>query len=430
MWRVGESRLGGATNGHHVLLYDDASGCNDRVLTPARATPKTLRHLVGSAVQGRFRPSPAPPSDGLPRRALRWKGKFLWQGLLDMSDPSANYICPSVFSRTGFVERQLTAAEIMTALDLPSRHHKGRRELPPDIIWGLPSAIVTSVLMSLWGNNGGGSGKPERWLAESTGRPRGGTAPKTPSSWVDGPAHGGSQKSKAKLSEGVEKSISSSCLDSVERTSECSGGERIDGEEALVDGRVYAAVEPAALMAHRGSLLPSHPLVCPAEKSPAHAAVSAAPTSQHPATGGVGACDESRAESRDDLLDTAAGGVGVGENSPVKSEDTPSCPSRAKTNMGDQLVDDEAARGEYTNDFDMSNTPSGDVLRGIADERNNLRAVKSDKAEVKKEWWDEQVFGKAPSEEEASAADALRKSLLLRWSRNVMEDCSEYMRDK
>lgn len=129
-------------------------------------------------------------------------------------------------------------------------------------------------------------------------------------------------------------------------------------------------------------------------------------------------------------MDTAAGGVGVGENSPVKSEDTPSCPSRAKTNMGDQLVDDEAAQGEYTNDFDMSNTPSGDVLRGIADERNNLRAVKSDKAEVKKEWWDEQVFGKAPSEEEASAADALRKSLLLRWSRNVMEVCSKYMRDK
>ena len=59
MWRVGESRLGGATNGHHVLLYDDASGCNDQVSTPARATPKTLRHLVGSAVQGQFRPSPA-----------------------------------------------------------------------------------------------------------------------------------------------------------------------------------------------------------------------------------------------------------------------------------------------------------------------------------------------------------------------------------
>ena len=102
----------------------------------------------------------------------------------------------------------------------------------------------------------------------------------------------------------------------------------------------------------------------------------------------------------------------------------------AETNIGDQPGDDEAAQGEYTNDFDMSNTPSGDVLRGISDERNNLRAVKSDKAEVKKEWWDEQVFGKAPSEEEASAADALRQSLLHRWSRIVMEDCGEYMRDK
>ena len=58
-----------------------------------------------------------------------------------MSDHSANYICPSVFSRTGFVERQLTAAEIMTALDLHSRHHKGRRELPPDIIWFMGTTV-------------------------------------------------------------------------------------------------------------------------------------------------------------------------------------------------------------------------------------------------------------------------------------------------
>ena len=75
MWRVGESRLGGATNGHHVLLYDDASGCNDRVLTPARATPKTLRHLVGSAVQGQFRPSPAPPIEEAGEASLAMGGK-------------------------------------------------------------------------------------------------------------------------------------------------------------------------------------------------------------------------------------------------------------------------------------------------------------------------------------------------------------------
>ena len=56
---VRHADFGGATNGHHVLLYGHASGCNDRVFTPARATPKTLRHLVGSAVQGQYRPSPA-----------------------------------------------------------------------------------------------------------------------------------------------------------------------------------------------------------------------------------------------------------------------------------------------------------------------------------------------------------------------------------
>ena len=423
--------FGGATNGHHALLYDRESGCDDGVLTPARATPKTLRHLVGSAVQGYFRQSTAPPNKAdHGRRVIKRGGKLLWRGLMDMSDPSACYICPSVFSRTGFVERQLTDTEVMTALDLPARHQTGRGDLPPDIIWGLPSAIVTSIFMSLWGGNGGGSGKPGRWLAESTGRPRGGTAPKTPLSWGDGPARGGSRKSEVKLSESVEKPLSNECLDSAERTSECSGGERTDEEEALADGRLYAAVEPAALTARRGSLSSAHPLVCPAEKSPAQAAVSASPASQNPAAGGVGARAKARTESKDNLLDAAAGGVGVGDISQAESEDTPSDPSMAETNIGDQPGDDEAAQGEYTNDFDMSNTPSGDVLRGISDERNNLRAVKSDKAEVKKEWWDEQVFGKAPSEEEASAADALRQSLLQRWSRNVMEDCGEYMRDK
>ncbi|EJK70357.1 hypothetical protein THAOC_08289 [Thalassiosira oceanica] len=123
------------------------------------------------------------------------------------------------------------------------------------------------------------------------------------------------RQSETRLSESVEKSLSNSCLDSAERTSECSGGERGDGEEALADGRFYAAVEPAALMARRGPLSSSHPLVCPAEKSSAHTAVSAAPASQNTVAGGIGARVKARAESEDTLLDTATGGVGVGDHS-------------------------------------------------------------------------------------------------------------------
>ena len=44
------------------------------------------------------------------------------------------------------------------------------------------------------------------------------------------------------------------------------------------------------------------------------------------------------------------GGVGVGDISQAESEDTPSDPSMAETNIGDQPGDDEAAQGEYTNE--------------------------------------------------------------------------------
>ena len=49
----------------------------------------------------------------------------------------------------------------------------------------------------------------------------------------------------------------------------CKGGLRDDGEEALADGRFYAAVEPAAPTAHRGSLSSSRLQVFPHEESPA-----------------------------------------------------------------------------------------------------------------------------------------------------------------
>ena len=467
---VCHSDFGGATNGQHLLFYDRESGCSDAIFRPWPATPKTLRHLVGSAVRGHFQRSKAPPNaveHG--RRVIRWAGRLVSTGLLDMSTPNAPFICPSVFSPTHFVYRQLTPGEIMTAIDLPSRHQRDRREVPHDILWGLPSAIVTSVFLALWGGNGGGSGKPER-VVNSTDRRRRGAAPKIPASWSDdpsrrgaqrsstklpesvdkripaswedGPTRDGPQRSSTELSEGVDKPLSTSISDSAVCSPECSGGGGIDGEEALADGSCDAEVEPEAQKVRRGPLSSSHPLVCPSGKSSAQATVPAAPASQCPAAGGVGVIAETQAKSKDNLLEPARRGVGAGASAQATSRDAPSTPSRINAEataghptstpsvIGAEELNDGMAQGKDTNDFDMSNTPSGEVLQGIADERNNLRAVKSDKAEVKKEWWDEQIFGRTPTEEEAGAANTLRGHLLHRWARNVMEDCGKHMRER
>ena len=456
--------FGGATNGHHCVFYDSESGCTAETFVPGPATPKTMAHLVGSASRGFFPQAIAPPDDlTLERVAVRWRGKLIWRGLMDMSVPGEAYVCPSVFSSTRFVLRPLTTAEIMTALDLPTRHQLGRTTIPDDITWGLPSAIVTSIFMALWGSNSGGS-RPKKGSGENTGHRRGGTAPKALTSGGDGPAREekGVEKSRvwedgparddlppASVDESTSFSITGITV-SAGRASECSGGTPTDGEETLTDGRRNATVEPEAQMAHRGFSFPSLSCVCPSEGSSAHATASAAPADLHPATGGVGANIKAASEdtaSEDNLLEPVAGGIGAEADASVKSEDTlletdredmHRIPSHADpvdtpgltSDSSDQCEADEAAQGENTNDFGISNTPSGDLLRNISNDRDNQRAVKSDKAEVKKEWWDEAVFGGSPSEKEVKAADTLRESLLRRWASNVMDDCGQYMRDQ
>ena len=431
------SAFGGATNGHHLVFYDSASGCSAASFAPARATPKTLRHYLSSAARGWHDEVPAPLEDAEPLRAVLWEPNLranLWKGLLDVTAPGAKYVCPSVFSKTGFVRRELTLTEVLTALDLPSRH-QSRSTVPQDILWGLPSAIVTSIFLALWGSNGGGSGRLEGRSNGTNGLRKGGTAPKITRE-VGGPTREKGYNREDSSNQGVdEKSPYIKKSDSDERVSECSGDAGDDEEGTLAGGRCDAAVEHVAQKAHRGTPLSSRPHVCPKGEPLAHTAAPEASINVCPATRGVG-------EPQGDLLLPATGGVGAGEfASRTKPEGTVS-PTRddpdgvlsdtltAEGSSVGQSGRDKTALGKDTNDFDVTNTPTGDVLQDISDDRNNQRAVKSDNAEVNRGWWNDQVFGGSPSQEEVKAADTLREQLLHRWACNVARDCSQYMRDK
>ena len=173
---MSHAAFGGATSAHHVLGF----GANISTSVPVVApnVRRGLGHFLSVRVEGRFQEHPPPPPWNTGRKidvALldSSSGIIRREGLLPCTNPTAPILCPSVFSKQGFVVRPLTLGEAFRVYSLPTTYDSvllesflGRSTDTIPAVQSLPfeSAvspdILTSISQQLWGVRG--EGGPER----------------------------------------------------------------------------------------------------------------------------------------------------------------------------------------------------------------------------------------------------------------------------
>ena len=81
------NEFGGATNGAHLICFDEASGLESVMCRPPVTTPRVLRHIIDSAVRTKRRLKsipPPPPLPRVPRVAIEVEGLLRGEGLWDV----------------------------------------------------------------------------------------------------------------------------------------------------------------------------------------------------------------------------------------------------------------------------------------------------------------------------------------------------------
>ena len=159
---VHHAEFGGATAASHQVLFRNVPG---GAFVPGAGVPRVLKHLLGSAVRGRF-VAIDPPADlqgGVPRAPIVVDSLLRQEGLLDVFHRDRHVACPSVFAKSGWVKRSLTASELLRAYDFPVTldarllpHCEMGRRLPFQMEESVSPLICVGVFRSLWGVVGGG----------------------------------------------------------------------------------------------------------------------------------------------------------------------------------------------------------------------------------------------------------------------------------
>ena len=161
------SEFGGASNASHLLAY--SSGVPNSIFRPGLMVPRTLKQLLDSTVKGAFTEIPPPPAIPNPaRRPILVEGRVMREGLYDVARPRATVACPSVFSTTKWVARQLTTREILRVFDLPVSMDRfllpdgdQRAQVHAALVAGIRASlsplVITNVFRAWWGMIRGGS---------------------------------------------------------------------------------------------------------------------------------------------------------------------------------------------------------------------------------------------------------------------------------
>lgn len=160
---------GGATSAGHVLGF----GSNISIAPPP--TPPNVRrglgHFMSVSLEGKFKSRPPPhPLEASHTHGVIYadstKTLLRRDGLLPCTKPDASILCPSVFSPTGFVERNLSISEALRVYSIPSSYDAELVSTFSTMTCVLPFEssvspdILTSFAHHLWGGDirGGAEG--------------------------------------------------------------------------------------------------------------------------------------------------------------------------------------------------------------------------------------------------------------------------------
>ena len=151
---VNHADFGGATNASHLIIF---RGFSSAAFAPSQGIPRVLKHLLNSAVEGRFRSIDEPPplQGSVARTPIVVEGLLRREGLFDVHNPTQSVACPSVFVRSGWVSRALTLKELLRTFDMPVSMDclfGSGTSLPCGITHSISSLVVTSIFHGLWGS--------------------------------------------------------------------------------------------------------------------------------------------------------------------------------------------------------------------------------------------------------------------------------------
>lgn len=155
---VRHADFGGASSGSHMIISWGVAV--ESAFTPPPSTPRILRHVIDPATRGSFGSVAAPMAlaEPPPRSPLVIGGMLSIEGLYDVGQPTLPVCCPSVFSKTGWVQRGLSRKETLRLFDLPTEMDAVllQRADVMEFVDGITPGVVTSVFRSLWGVVRGG----------------------------------------------------------------------------------------------------------------------------------------------------------------------------------------------------------------------------------------------------------------------------------
>ncbi len=98
---VCHAEFGGVMSAKHVISF---KGDKRSVFIPISPLPWTLRHILDAAMPNAVQeiPAPSPLPDPILRSPIYFDGLMHLEGLFDVTRPSANIACQSVFKATGW----------------------------------------------------------------------------------------------------------------------------------------------------------------------------------------------------------------------------------------------------------------------------------------------------------------------------------------
>ena len=156
---LAHTAFGGVTNAKFLMASRGFSG---DCFVACDGLPRTLGHIINAASSGFHAEIKPPPSHGIVARAPIVIDDLLQRdGLFNVFTPGRRIACPSVFSNTKWVRRELTPKEKLRMWDVPLIMDKrvlegGALSLLEN---RLPPLLVSSIFRSEWSDISAGGGE-------------------------------------------------------------------------------------------------------------------------------------------------------------------------------------------------------------------------------------------------------------------------------
>jgi len=151
--------FGGATSTCHLVSHRGLPP--GVVLHPTGVLHRVVSHCINPTTSAYAVEVEEPPHLALETPVdapIYENGVLRGEGLYDLGRPSVEVFCQSVFKRSGWVRRRLSAVEYLRALDVPlhlDRVLLPNKHLQSVLAHGLSPSVVSLIIRTLWEVNGG-----------------------------------------------------------------------------------------------------------------------------------------------------------------------------------------------------------------------------------------------------------------------------------